>query len=159
VWTDDFSKDPALFRESGRAGGSWPDPKALAEAPHTKSRIGRKDASKDTHLRSTREVTGYHIEAADGEIGHLEDVLFDDETWEIRHLIVDTKNWWPGKKVVLRPQWINRVSWAGREIFAKMPRETIRNGPEWDPDQPVSREYELRLHKHFSYPPYWTMEK
>ncbi|MFZ0737280.1 MAG: PRC-barrel domain-containing protein [Candidatus Acidiferrales bacterium] len=139
--------------------GSWPDPKALAEAPQAESKSEIKNASKDVHLRSTHEVTGYHIKATDGEIGHLEDFLFNDETWEIRYAIIDTKNWWPGKQVLLRPQWIDRVSWAEREIFIKMSRKTIRNSPEWNPDLPLSREYELRLHQHYGYAPYWTTEK
>ena len=139
--------------------GSWPTPKALADAPETASKTEIRGASADAHLRSTHEVTRYHVKATDGEIGHVEDFLFDDETWEIRYAIVDTKNWWPGKKVLLRPQWIERVSWTDREIFANMSRETIRKSPEWNPDQPVDREYELRLHRHFNYAPYWTKEK
>jgi len=139
--------------------GSWPNPKALAEAPQSSPNMETKALPNDTHLRSTREVTGYHIKATDGEIGHLEDFLFDDETWEIRYAVVDTKNWWPGKKVLLRPQWLKRVNWEEREIFASMSRETIRTNPAWNPDEPVSREYELRLHKHYGYAPYWTTER
>ncbi|HEV2304482.1 MAG TPA: PRC-barrel domain-containing protein, partial [Candidatus Acidoferrales bacterium] len=101
----------------------------------------------------------YHINATDGEIGHLEDFLFDDETWEIRYAIVDTKNWWPGKKILLRPQWIERVSWAKREIYAKLSRENIQKAPAWNPDKPFSREYELKLHKHYEYAPDWTTVK
>jgi len=52
----------------------------------------------DPHLRSTDEVSGYHIQAADGEIGHVEDFVIDDETWAIRYMVVATRNWWPGKK-------------------------------------------------------------
>ena len=52
----------------------------------------------DSNLRSTHEVSGYHIQAAAGEIGHVEDFIIDDETWAIRFLIIDTQNWWPGKK-------------------------------------------------------------
>jgi sporulation protein YlmC with PRC-barrel domain len=139
--------------------GSWPNPRALAEAPRSESNVGANRASSDVHLRSTRDVTGYHIMATDGEVGHLEDFLFDEDTWEIRYAIVDTKNWWPGKKVLLRPRWIKRVSWADREIYANMTREIIRKGPEWDPNKPVSREFELRLHNHYGYAPYWTVEK
>jgi uncharacterized protein YrrD len=139
--------------------GSWPSPKALADAPRTKSKPGRRQASTETHLRSTREVTGYHIKATDGEIGHLEDFLFDDETWRIRYAIVDTRNWRPGQKVLLRPEWIKRVSWAEREIYASMSRRTIQKSPAWNPDRPISRKYELRLHQHYGYAPYWTAEK
>jgi hypothetical protein len=52
----------------------------------------------DTHLRSTNAVSGYHIQASDGEIGNVEDFIVDDETWAIRYLIINTRNWWPGKR-------------------------------------------------------------
>jgi uncharacterized protein YrrD len=139
--------------------GSCSNPKALVEMAGAASHTETKDLSDEMHLRSTREVTGYHIEATDGEIGHLEDFLFDGETWEIRYAIIDTKNWWPGKKILLRPQWIKRVSWAEREVYIKMSREEIQESPEWDPNRAISRDYELRLHKHYGYAPYWTAEK
>jgi hypothetical protein len=62
--------------------------------------------STDSHLRSTKAVTGYHIEAADGEIGHVDGFIVDDEAWAIRYIEVATKNWWPGKKVLVSPAWI-----------------------------------------------------
>ncbi|MGB8542717.1 MAG: PRC-barrel domain-containing protein [Candidatus Acidiferrales bacterium] len=147
------------YWEGDRTWGSYQNPKELAGAPRTKSKSNEGNAPTETHLRSTREVTGYHIKAIDGEIGHLEDFLFDDESWEIRYAIVDTKNWWPARKVLLRPQWIERVSWTNREIYANISRENIRKSPEWNPDQPISRDYELRLHQHYGYAPYWTKEK
>ncbi len=139
--------------------GSWPSPKALADAPQTASESAVEGSASEMHLQSTREVAGYHIKATDGEIGHLEDILFDDETWEIRYAIADTKNWWPGKKVLLRPQWIRRVSWTEREIYVDLTRDTIQKSPEWNPNEPVSREYELRLHQYYGYSPYWTKDK
>ncbi len=147
------------YWEGDGVWGSCPTPKALAEATRTESKSAAENSTSGTHLRSTREVIGYHIQATDGEIGHLEDFLFDGETWEIRYAIIDTKNWWPGKKVLLRPQWINRVSWADREIDVNISREIIRKSPPWNADRPVSRGYELRLHKHYGYAPYWTSEK
>ena len=33
-----------------------------------------------------------------------------------------------------------------------MSRETIKNSPQWDPNRPVSRKYELRLHKYYGSP-------
>src|SRR6185312_9990521 len=63
----------------------------------------------DPHLRSCREVMGYHIEASDGDIGHVENLLIDEETWAIRYLIADTSNWWLGHQVLIAPQWIRKV--------------------------------------------------
>jgi hypothetical protein len=145
-----------FYWEGSGVWGAWPTPQALRGAPRSGSRAPMKEPSPDPHLRSTRELAGYHIEASDGEIGHLEDFLFDDETWQIRYAIVDTKNWWPGKKVLLRPQWLKSVDWGAGEIHANLPRETIQKGPKWNPDSTLSREYELRLHQHYGYAPYWT---
>ena len=60
------------------------------------------------HLRSVEAVTGYHIHASDGEIGHVEDFLVEDADWSIHYLVVDTKNWWPGKKVLISPRSARR---------------------------------------------------
>ena len=69
----------------------------------------------DVHLRSIEAVTGYHIHASDGEIGHVEDFLIEDADWSIHYLVVDTKNWWPGKKVrsrhARRERSIGRIGW------------------------------------------------
>lgn len=127
--------------------------------------VSRQDRENETenegrgaHLRSTREVIGYHIMATDGEIGHIEDFLFDDDTWKIRYAIADTSNWWDGRRVLLKPEWIQSVRWPDRKIEVNMSREKIRNSPEWDPGQPLSREYELRLHTYYGGEPYWTEE-
>ena len=50
----------------------------------------------DTQLRSVREVNGYHIKAEDGEIGHVEDFIVEDDVRTIRYMIDDTRNWLPG---------------------------------------------------------------
>ena len=87
----------------------------------------------DPHLRSTREVTGYHLHATDGEIGHVEDFIVDDENWAILFLVVDTTNWLPGKKVLLSPQWINRVEWADSSVYFNLTRESVENSSEFNP--------------------------
>ena len=82
-------------------------------------------------MRSTNNVSGYDIQARDGEIGHLDDFIIDDETWAIRYLIIDTRNWWPGKKVLISPKWIERVSWDESKVFVNVLRETIKQAPEY----------------------------
>lgn len=110
----------------------------------------------DPHLRSSAEVTGYHIAAMDGDIGHVEDFLVDDATWTIRYMIVDTRNWWPGKKVVVSPEWIERVDWSDAKVHVGVTREQIKKSPEYDPSGPVERDYETRLHDHYGRPSYWS---
>ena len=75
----------------------------FAETAVENTDIGRGLNDGDPHLRSTAAVTGYHIHASDRLIGHVENLLIDDVTWGIRYLIIDTKNWWPGKHVLMSP--------------------------------------------------------
>jgi len=111
----------------------------------------------DSHLRSTSEVIGYYVHAVDGEIGHVEDFLVDEETWAIRYVEVDTRNWWSGKKVLVSPQWIQRVSWTESKVYVDLLQETIKNGPEYV--EPVTRDYEGKLHEHYSREAYWLQGK
>ncbi len=112
----------------------------------------------DSHLRSTEYVSGYDIQATDGEIGHVEDFIIDDEMWTIRYLIIDTRNWWPGKKVLVSPQWIERVSWDDSKVFINLLREAIRQSPEYNEESLLTRDYETGLHQHYNRQGYWTGE-
>jgi len=107
------------------------------------------------HLRSTHEVIGYNIHAKDGEIGHVADFIIDDENWAIRYLVIDTKNWWPGKKVLVSPLWIDRVSWSESKVFVDMTRKIIQESPEYTEEYLLTREYEAKLHKHYNHQVYW----
>jgi uncharacterized protein YrrD len=118
----------------------------------------RTEKTWDPHLRSTHDVSGHHVQAADGEIGHVEDFIIDDEAWAIRYLIIDTRNWWPGKKVLISPRWIERVSWDESKVFVNLPRETIQRSPEYTLESLLTRDYETRLHGHYSRQGYWVEE-
>lgn len=105
--------------------------------------------------RSAQEVTGYHVQATDGEIGHVEDFFADDQDWTLNYIVVDTRNWLPGRKVLVPPQWANNVSWSERKIFFELSKEKIENSPEYDPVAPPSRKYEDLLCHYYGVPPYW----
>jgi sporulation protein YlmC with PRC-barrel domain len=87
----------------------------------------------DPHLRSSAAVTGSRILASDGEIGHVEDLLIDDSVWSVRSLIVDTRNWWPGKHVLLSTHAVSRIDWVRRQVEVDISREQIKANPAWDP--------------------------
>ncbi|MEO6875541.1 MAG: PRC-barrel domain-containing protein [Opitutaceae bacterium] len=112
----------------------------------------------DAHLRSTRDVTGRHIQASDGEIGHVEDFIIDSESWAIRYLIVSTLNWWPGKKVLISPRWIDRVDWSESKVFVGLSRAAIQKSPAYNESALLNRDYESHLHLHYNRPGYWNSE-
>ena len=112
----------------------------------------------DPHLRSTNDVTGRTIQARDGEIGHVSDFVVDDENWAIRYLIVDTRNWWPGKKVLISTQWIERISWEESKVFIDLTREAVKGSPEYTEKALITRDYEEELHRHYLRERYWHRE-
>lgn len=147
----DLHKHYAWPRYWGVHGHLLP-PETLVETPAGRSATERGDP----HLRSTNEISGYHIKAADGEIGHIEDFVVDDEIWWIRYMIVDTRNWLPGRKVLVAPSWFDRVSWGERKVECSLTRDEIKNSPQFDPAAPVNREYEERLYDFYGRPRYWA---
>lgn len=102
-----------------------------------------------SHLRSSDEVRNYHIQACDGEIGHVEDFVLEEPDWDIGYLEVDTRNWLPGKHVLVAPAWIREVDWASREVRVDLDREAIRTAPPYDPSLVISRDYEVALFAHY----------
>lgn len=109
----------------------------------------------DHNLRSTHAVSGYHIHAEDGEIGHLDDYIIDDDAWAIRYLVIDTNNWWIGKKVLVSPHWIKRVNWSTSEVCINLSRNVIKHAPEYTDWSILTREFEDCLYKHYERPGYW----
>jgi len=121
-------------------------------------RAGREEASQDWHLRSTREVLGYHVEARDGEAGQVDDFIADDVNWPIRYLVVDTATWLPGRKVLLAPPWLGSVAWVSKKVHVDLPRDVIEGSPPFDPSAPVNCEYEVRLYDYHGRPRYWVQQ-
>jgi hypothetical protein len=110
----------------------------------------------DLHLRSVNAVRGYEIEATHGTIGRVEDFLVDGETWAIRYLIIDTRRWLPGKRVLISPEWIERISWSERQVVVGLGREAIEGSPEYMDGSLVTRDYEAALHSHYDREAYWV---
>jgi len=137
-----WGSDPDLVRDREKWKQPTPSEKAL-----------------DSHLRSSHEVSGYHVQASDGEIGHVDDFIIDDETWAIRYLVIDTRNWWPGKRVLISPRWIERLSWPESKVFVNLSLENIRQSPEYIDEALLTREYETGLHRHYQRPGYWIDDR
>jgi hypothetical protein len=103
----------------------------------------------DAHLRSVNEVNGYHIEAADGEIGHVGDFIVDDRDWAIHFIAVKTGGWLSGRKTLIPPRWIKRISWNESKMFVSLNRRQIATSPEYNGSSPIPREYEESLRRHY----------
>ncbi len=105
-------------------------------------------------LHSVVEFKGYYVHALDGDIGHVENVLADDVNWEIRYLVIATRNWWPGKIVQLAPYAVKDIDWFGERINMNVTRDQVRSAPAWDPLALADEAREDELHRHFGWPGY-----
>src|SRR5688572_18651291 len=98
--------------------GAPPEPVSPPPVPATAApadvRNQQNDA--DRHLRSAADITGYHVKATDGSIGHVDDFLVDDRSWEIRYVQLDTSNWIGGKAVAISPQVLREIDHASRLV-------------------------------------------
>lgn len=154
---------PTYWGETGLWGmGGYPGFLTTADAAQAEiARAGRTSdpaANADSHLRSCAAVTGYHIRATDGEIGHVEDFLVDEQTWAIRYLVVNTSNWWLGHTVLVSPAWIADVSWPDNTVSVHVSRKAIQDAPPYDPASGIDRELEARVYEHYRQSGAWVGE-
>jgi len=148
---------PLYWGDSFYAGGMSGSP--LFGGPAQGEKTERPAAEEESHLQGTRDVTGYKLHAADGTIGHVKNYIINDETWEIRYLVADTGIWLPGRNVLVSPHWIESVNWETSEIYVDLTREAIKESPAYDPEQPVSDDYESGLYDHYGRPKLYDRAK
>ena len=103
----------------------------------------------DRHLRSVRAVDGYHIHASDGEIGHVADFLLEDGDWSIHYLVIDTQNWWPGKRVLISPRSVRSTDWSTRTVNLDVDRRMVKDSPAYDGSKAIDRAYEYQFHGYY----------
>jgi sporulation protein YlmC with PRC-barrel domain len=149
---------PHYWGGAALASGAYVAPGARTDEARGMAEIRaleQEGKSHDPHLRDVRAVNGYHIRAADGDIGHVEDFLLDDQTWRIRYLVIDTSNWLGGRRVLVAPAWVAAVSWAESKVHLLISRRAVKESPEYDATATVSRDYERALYSHYGYTGYW----
>jgi uncharacterized protein YrrD len=103
-----------------------------------------------------RQLVGLHIKAADGEIGKIKDVYFDDHSWTVRYLVVETGGFFANREVLLSPVAVSAIDWDGSTVHVKLNRAQVKASPPIDTDKPVSRQHETDYFDYYGYPYYWT---
>jgi uncharacterized protein YrrD len=146
-----------LFTGMGRPAAAS-EQGAVNAQPQRMAHIAAKRSKDDPHLRSCNAVIGYHIHAADGDIGHVQGILVDEKSWAIRYLVINTSNWWLGHQVLVAPEWITEVSWLERKVVIDLTREAIKESPDWSPTLLPDRPQEALVYEHYGRKGYWEDE-
>jgi len=107
-------------------------------------------------LHRMKDLEGYTIGAVDGVIGHVKDFYFDDESWVIRYLVVQTGQWLLHRRVLISPIAINQPNWSEQSFPTAITQEQVKNSPSIDTDKPVSRQHEKEYLGYYEYPHYWV---
>lgn len=135
-----------------------PSPAAEAEMDQARADADASAHSDDDpHLRSCKAVIGYHVAASDGEIGHVEGMLVDDENWALRYLVVNTSNWWMGHSVLIAPQWIKGMNWSAETVSVDLTRKAVKQAPPYDPLKTLLRPQEIETYRHHDRNGYWPL--
>lgn len=106
-------------------------------------------------LRTVKKITGFKIQAMDGEIGKVDDFFFDDQTWTIRYMVADTGNWLIENLVLISPACLQKPDWGEKLFPVSLTKEQVENSPSILTDQPISRQHEIELHHYYDWPAYW----
>jgi hypothetical protein len=156
LWGGDAYPDMMLNGYGGFSAAPYAaDPKAQEAYALADEARHRDD---DLHLRSCKAVMDYHIEASDGDIGHVQGLLVDEQTWAIRYMIVNTSNWWLGHQVLIAPQWIKNVNWTEATVSVDLTRQAVKDAPQYDSTAQLDRTQEMGIHEHYGRPGYWANE-
>lgn len=111
----------------------------------------------DPNLRSINVVNGYTIQALDNRLGHVDDFIIDIDSWKIRYLLIDTKVWLPGRKILIAPGWIDHVSWDESKVFVKLTTDEIKASPDFSEEAILNRDYETKMYEHYKRDAYWNV--
>ena len=103
-------------------------------------------------------LDGYAIEASDGRIGSVSDFLFEDTSWKVRWLVVDTGGWLSGRKVLLPLSALGKLDPSLRQFPVKLTMQQVKDSPDIDTDRPVSRQHETHIYGHYGWNPYWDSD-
>ena len=106
-------------------------------------------------LRNLKVVLGCKIVALDGEVGTVEQIYFDDETWGVRYLVVETGNWLNDRRVLISPYAVHHSDPGACDVHVKLTRQQVRESPDIDTQKPVSRQQEAKYLRYYGYPTYW----
>jgi uncharacterized protein YrrD len=105
--------------------------------------------------RTINSLAGCRMEARDGDVGIVEDVYFDDESWKVRYLVLKTDDWLSGRKVLVAPLALTEDGYKTGVFLVNLTKDQIRHSPGIDTDKPVSRQQEIELYGHYAWKGYW----
>src|SRR5436189_5051673 len=105
-------------------------------------------------LRRMKDLKGLAIGAKDGDIGEVNDFVFDDKNWTVRYIVADTQRWLPGRKVLISPIIVDQADWQSKRLPVLLTQEQVQNSPYISIDEAFSAQYEIKYFDYYGWPYY-----
>lgn len=148
-WSSYWSADDPTGGTNDIGGGASADASSpSAQRTHEQSTSGTRLASpasvhpltsvdqpaSQRELRLLKTLWNFHVETIDGSVGHIDDFLIDDQSWEIRYIVVETRNWMPGRRVLVGREAAESISWPQQRIRLRQTSQAVRESPSYEPE-------------------------
>lgn len=106
-------------------------------------------------LIKATDTKGFQVEASDGTLGTVSDLLFDDASWTVRWLVVETGSWWADRRVLIPASALGHPDTAARRFPVNLTMAQVKGSPQADTHRPVSRQFESSAYDYYGFGPYW----
>lgn len=87
-------------------------------------------------LHRTAEIIGCTAQAIDGKAGSIHDILFDDDSWKVRYLVVRSGVWLEERMVLIPPQAFLYATEGAHEVHVTLSCDQIRQSRSLEADPP-----------------------
>lgn len=109
----------------------------------------------EPRLRSIKDTLGFKVHGVDEDLGKVDNFLMDDETWDVRYVVLNTGGLFKSRRVPISVRWINNLDWENHALHLDLGKKDVHDSPDWDESLPLPRQYEVDLHSHYGRPGYW----
>lgn len=107
-------------------------------------------------LTTLKHFKGYTVKAKNGVIGEVKDICFDDRHWIIRHFVIDTGTWLPGRQLLLSPAVLAQPNWSSRFFTIVLTKEQVKNSAGRDRKKLDDHKHKGTVDSNYKWPTYWT---
>ncbi len=102
-------------------------------------------------LYTLNDLEQYTVNAADGYVGKIKDFYFDDRTWKLRYLVVETGIWLKNRKVLLPASAVKLVNKDDKQLSLDMSMYHVKNGPSIERDLSLKPQSEIDYLSYYGY--------
>jgi len=104
---------------------------------------------------TTQDLIGLTVHSLDGPVGSVKDLYFDDETWNVQYVVVETGKWLNHRHLLIESRSLKDPIWNGKILLIGLTRDQVEQCPDVSIEKPVYLQKEEELERLYRWPRYW----